>query len=118
MEQALSAHSGETIGGGRSSKTPIEKRPATPVPREFRSRLRPVILRIHCLMKHRELTLPELPGRYTPALRAALDYIFDNFRPFAIVVSGSIVRGNPDSSSDFDIVVLHDEAWRQRVQKW
>jgi hypothetical protein len=64
------------------------------------------------------MKLPVLSPRYDIALRAAMDYIFSNFEPFAVIVSGSIVRGNPDASSDFDILVLHEHAWRRRVQKW
>ena len=64
------------------------------------------------------MTLPTLSPRYDIALRAAMDYIFSNFEPFAVIVSGSIIRGNPDPSSDFDILVLHEHAWRRRVQKW
>jgi hypothetical protein len=69
-------------------------------------------------MSRPDLQLPQLTARYGPALRAAVDYIFANFEPFAIVVSGSIVRGNPDSASDFDILVLHHRTWRRRVQKF
>jgi predicted nucleotidyltransferase len=65
-----------------------------------------------------EVEMPLLPDPYAEALRCALEFVFSNFRPFAVVVSGSIIRGSPDPSSDFDIVVLHDEPWRQRVQKW
>jgi hypothetical protein len=68
-------------------------------------------------MKPREMHIPSLSPCYDAALRAALDYILDNFEPFAVIVSGSIVRGNPDPSSDFDILVLHDHSWRRRVQK-
>ena len=69
-------------------------------------------------MDRPHVTLPALSPRYDTALRAAMDYIFSNFEPFAVIVSGSIVRGNPDPSSDFDILVLHEHAWRRRVQKW
>jgi hypothetical protein len=47
-----------------------------------------------------------------------MNYIFDNLEPFGVIVSGSIVRGNPDPSSDFDIHVLHEHPWRRRIQKW
>ena len=69
-------------------------------------------------MDRQPVTLPELSPRYDVALRAAMVYIFSNFEPFAVIVSGSIVRGNPDASSDFDILVLHEHTWRRRVQKW
>lgn len=64
------------------------------------------------------IDLPTLAPRYDAALRAALEYIFQNFEPFGVIVSGSIVRGNPDPSSDLDIVVFHEQTWRRRVQKW
>ena len=69
-------------------------------------------------MEWSRVVLPSLPLRYSLALRAALDYVFSEFQPFAVVVSGSIVRGNPDPASDFDIVVVHRHPWRRRVQKW
>jgi len=65
-----------------------------------------------------QINLPPLAGRYTLALRAAIEFIFAEFKPFGVIVSGSIVRGNPDASSDFDILVLHNYSWRRRVQRW
>ena len=44
--------------------------------------------------------------------------MFSEFDPFAVVVSGSIVRGNPDPAGDFDIIVIHRHSWQRRVQKW
>ena len=64
-----------------------------------------------------QINLPVLPPRYDAALQAAVDYIFSNFEPFAVIVSGSIIRGNPDQSSDLDILVLHEHSWRRRIQK-
>lgn len=55
--------------------------------------------------------------RYTIALEQAIIWINDNFKPIGIVASGSIIRGNPDSNSDFDIFVIHEEPFRQRIQK-
>lgn len=54
---------------------------------------------------------------YQLALQQALDWIIDHFTPTGIVVSGSILRGNPHPNSDFDLYVLHEQAFRQRVQK-
>ena len=68
-------------------------------------------------MEWSRITLPSLSHRYELALRAALEYVFSEFDPFAVVVSGSIVRGNPDPASDFDIIVIHRHSWRRRVQK-
>lgn len=60
--------------------------------------------------------LPDLSPPHTKALEEAIEAINERFDPEAIVVSGTIVRGNPQPSSDFDIVVIHDQPWRQRVQ--
>jgi len=56
--------------------------------------------------------------RHTIALQEALHWINNHFNAIGIVVSGSIVRGNADVHSDFDIFVIHEEPWRQRVQKY
>jgi len=58
-----------------------------------------------------------LDEHYSIALEQATNWINDNFKPIGIVVSGSIIRGNPDTRSDFDIFVIHEESFRQRVQK-
>ncbi len=60
-------------------------------------------------------TLPE--QRYEQALRQAVVFILDNFEPLAILAAGSIVRGQPDPTSDLDMYVLHDRGWRQRLQR-
>lgn len=52
------------------------------------------------------------------ALQMALDWVMQTVEPVGVVASGSIVRGNPDASSDFDLVVLHDEQWRRRSQRY
>ena len=64
-----------------------------------------------------DLDLPGLGGRYDEALAQALAYLFEQCEPAAIVITGSIVRGNPDPSSDLDIFVLHRAPWRQRIQR-
>lgn len=65
----------------------------------------------------RSIDIPDLGSPYNEALEQALEYLYEHFEPRAIVTSGSIVRGNPDPSSDLDIFVFHDEPWRQRVQR-
>ena len=65
----------------------------------------------------RDWNLPPLGRPYDEALAAGLDYLLELTRPTAVVVTGSIVRGNPDPASDLDIFVLHDAPWRQRVQR-
>lgn len=61
---------------------------------------------------------PVLSARYAAALQAAVVYIIERFDMHTIVACGSIIRGNPDAASDFDLYVLHDANWRQRVQKY
>jgi hypothetical protein len=65
-----------------------------------------------------ECRWPSLHDRYDAALREAVAYIIERFDPHTIVASGSIIRGNPDTTSDFDLYVIHDAGWRQRVQKY
>jgi predicted nucleotidyltransferase len=52
------------------------------------------------------------------ALNEALAWISLNFNPVGIIVTGSIMRGNPDLNSDFDIFVIHEDNYRQRIQKY
>lgn len=51
------------------------------------------------------------------ALQQALAWITTQFEPLGIVASGSIVRGNSHPTSDFDLYVVHEKDFRQRVQK-
>lgn len=61
---------------------------------------------------------PELPEKYEIALRSAVEFILKNFTVVGIIVSGTIIRGNPDPSSDLDIYVIHNQPYRQRLQKF
>ncbi len=61
---------------------------------------------------------PDLVEPYASALKQAVDYILNQFQPTGIIAAGSILRGNPGSSSDLDIYVIHSQTWRQRVQKY
>ncbi|MFC1997911.1 hypothetical protein ACFLXI_09985, partial [Chloroflexota bacterium] len=45
-------------------------------------------------------------------------YILGRYRVSGIIVSGTIIRGNPDPASDLDIYVIHQEDFRQRIQKF
>jgi hypothetical protein len=63
-------------------------------------------------------TFPPLSEPYRTALEEAAEHIFDHFEPVAIVVSGSIIRGNPDSGSDLDLYLIHQEPYRQRIQRF
>lgn len=51
------------------------------------------------------------------ALEQALQWINEHYQVIGIVVSGSIIRGNPHPGSDFDIYVIHGNTFRQRVQR-
>jgi hypothetical protein len=57
-------------------------------------------------------------AHYETALTKALNWIKASYNPVGIIVSGSIVRGNPNPNRDFDIYVVHTERYRQRVQKY
>ena len=61
---------------------------------------------------------PTLSERYAAALREAVRYVLERFEPQGILVSGTIIRGNPHPASDLDIYVIHDRAWRQRIQRF
>lgn len=62
---------------------------------------------------------PDLPAPYAEALREAVRFIFARCADTqGIVVSGTILRGNPAPSSDLDIYVIRREPQRQRVQKF
>jgi predicted nucleotidyltransferase len=63
-------------------------------------------------------TWPDLPERYDHALREAVAYILGRYTPVGIIAAGSILRRNPDPSSDLDIYVLHLAPFRQRLQKF
>jgi predicted nucleotidyltransferase len=52
------------------------------------------------------------------ALNEAIRWIEENYTSIGIIASGSIIRGNPSHTSDFDIYVIHEEKFRQRVQKY
>lgn len=60
----------------------------------------------------------QLREKHRIALQEALDSLPSVTEPLGVVVSGSIVRGNPGPSSDLDIVVLHGQPWRRRIQRW
>jgi Nucleotidyltransferase domain len=52
------------------------------------------------------------------ALTEAVHWIEAHFKPIGIIASGSIIRGNPNKDSDFDIYVIHEQPFRQRIQKY
>jgi predicted nucleotidyltransferase len=61
---------------------------------------------------------PDLPEPYNQALREAVAFVLSRTQPVGIIVSGSILRGNPDPASDLDIYVIHRRDTRQRIQKF
>ncbi|MGB4476625.1 MAG: hypothetical protein WBJ04_07910 [Bacillota bacterium] len=65
-----------------------------------------------------ECRWPDLPERYSIALRDAVGFILDRFDVVGIVASGTVLRGEPDPTSDLDIYVVNRESFRQRVQRF
>ncbi len=65
-----------------------------------------------------DCNFPKLPTQYDIALRGAVSFVLASFRPVGIIASGTILRGNPDATSDIDLWVVHLEPMRQRLQKF
>jgi hypothetical protein len=65
-----------------------------------------------------DLHFPSLREPYGSALKQAVDYIIDRYDPMGIIVSGSVLRGEGDATSDLDLYVIHEQPWRQRVQRY
>jgi predicted nucleotidyltransferase len=61
---------------------------------------------------------PNLAEKYDRALHEAVRFVLQRFDVSGIIVSGTIVRGNPDLTSDLDVYVIHREQFRQRIQKF
>ena len=61
---------------------------------------------------------PDLPPRYSAALRAVLGFVFERFEPHAVIAAGSVVRGVGDRTSDLDVYVVHGSPYKQRLQRW
>lgn len=68
------------------------------------------------MIPYMEEDFPKLDERYSSGLHTAVDYVLARYTPLGLIVGGSIVRGNPGPTSDFDIYVIHDQAFRQRLQ--
>lgn len=60
---------------------------------------------------------PEVAEPYAGALREAVEYILSRTEPIGIFACGSILRGEADPGSDWDLYVIHQESCRFRVQK-
>ncbi len=56
--------------------------------------------------------------KYTLCINQALAWVRANYSAQAVFICGSIVRGTANADSDFDIYVLHNDNYRQRVQKF
>ncbi len=61
---------------------------------------------------------PKLPDKYDRALREAVSFVLERFKPVGIIAAGTVVRGTPDATSDLDVWVIHMEPFRQRLQKF
>jgi len=62
---------------------------------------------------------PDLASPYAEALREAVCFILHHVEDVqGIIVSGTILRGNPAPSSDLDIYVIRQKPQRQRIQKF
>ncbi len=59
----------------------------------------------------------DIPDRYLHALETVLAEIETETEPVGILLTGSVVHGNAAASSDLDVAILHDQPWRQRVQR-
>jgi hypothetical protein len=60
---------------------------------------------------------PDLNIHYLDALKDGTEWIITTFKPIGIIAAGTIIRGIPDKNSDFDIFVIHENCFRQRIQK-
>ncbi|HMG54891.1 MAG TPA: nucleotidyltransferase domain-containing protein [Kofleriaceae bacterium] len=54
---------------------------------------------------------------FDQAIELLLAHVRAEYAPRGIVVSGSIVRGEAGPTSDLDVLVVHDAAWRLRDQR-
>lgn len=62
---------------------------------------------------------PDLQSPYDQALHQAVRFILTYVKDVrGILVSGTILRGDPSPSSDLDIYVIREKLQRQRLQRW
>ena len=65
------------------------------------------------------IQLPFIDEHIETALREARDYVLNRFDSvLAIIVAGSILRGEGDAHSDIDTFVIIEGDYRQRIQKY
>jgi hypothetical protein len=55
---------------------------------------------------------------YDQAIAELEPYVQTTWKPIGVIVAGSIVRGEAGPTSDLDVVVVHEEPWRVREQRW
>ena len=60
---------------------------------------------------------PTLSERYDKALREAVAYILPRFEVAGLVAAGSIIRGTPNDTSDFDLYVINAQPQRQLIHR-
>jgi len=60
---------------------------------------------------------PDVGEPYATALRDAVEFALDRFDVMGVIACGSILRGNPGLTSDWDIHVIHTALNRQRIQR-
>jgi len=51
------------------------------------------------------------------ALDLAVELVSGRYAPWAIVAAGTLIQGVGDGRSDIDLYVLHDQPFRQRIQR-
>ena len=61
---------------------------------------------------------PPLPPRYDRALKECVEFAIGRYDVTAVIATGTIIRGNPDASSDLDMYVVHKADYMQRVQRF
>ena len=66
----------------------------------------------------KDYNFPNLSEPYDSALKEAVRYISGRFELLGIMVTGSIIRRMAHKNSDFDIFVIHNNNFRQRIQKF
>jgi hypothetical protein len=64
-----------------------------------------------------DIVWPDLSKHYLDALKEGTEWIINEFHPIGLIATGTIVRGNPELSRDFDMSVIHEVPFRQRIQK-
>lgn len=70
-----------------------------------------------CRSPMRPSSRPELPEEYRSAFESVLAEIETFTDPVGIMLTGSVVQGTATTASDLDVAILHDETWRQRIQR-